>query len=392
MVTTPVPSGRARAPLWARGTRVLELTAVIVVGLAALVEFVIAGLQLNPAGVVSAAVVTAGVVVGYRYQPYIGLGLVAAGPVVAALTGWPPIHNWSIACFAAFLFTLRGLPGLPAGLAIGLANLAAVGWYNGTLSPATNSEASIAAAAALALAATGSAIRSQRLYLVELEQRSLDAIAGREAAVERSVAEERLRIARDLHDSVGHEIAVVSMHLGAAEVHLAADPGIAATDLQAARAGVQSVLRETQEILRVLRVGAERGTLAPTPDHGRVSALVESYRSAGLEIDAHLSGLGRPLPRGTSTAVFRIVQEALTNAERHGEGPVSLRADIGERSAVIEVVNLRRVDGRDTSGGGNGLVGMRERAESAGGHLVTHDDGRVFSVRAQLPAVEAEDQ
>ncbi|MGC3955471.1 MAG: histidine kinase [Propionicimonas sp.] len=384
-MTTAEPPRSGRVPLLVRGTRVLEVVTLAVAGVAILVEFAVAGLRLDVAGLVSATVAAVGVAVGYRWQPWLGLVLVAAGPLVAALTGWLPTHNWSIACFAAFLFTLRGLPGLSTGLVVGLANLAAVGWYNGTLSPEANSEASIAAAAALALAASGSALRSQRQYLAELEQRTRDAIAGREAAVDRSVAQERLRIARDLHDSVGHEIAVVSMHLGAAEVHLGTDPGAAASDLRAARTGVQSVLRETQGILRVLRVGREADSLTPTPDHGRVAALVESYRAAGLELDAQLSGFERPLPRSTSTAVFRIAQEALTNAERHGEGPVSLRADIGEQSVVIEVVNLRRTDGRDTSGGGNGLVGMRERAESAGGHLVTRDDGRVFSLRAELP-------
>ncbi|MFT4110894.1 sensor histidine kinase [Propionicimonas sp.] len=391
MTTTPLPAARARAPLWVRGTRALEVAALVVIGIAVLVEFVIAATRSSPAGFASAAVIAAGVVVGYRCRPWAGLALVAVAPVVAAVTGWLPIHNWSIACFAGFLFALRGLPGLPTGLVVGVANLASVGWYYQTLSIHTNAEASIAAAAALALAATGSAIHSQRLYTAELEQRSREAIATREAAVDRSVAQERLRIARDLHDSIGHEIAVVSMHLGAAEVHLATDPAATAADLDAARAGVRSVLRETQDILRVLRVGEEGASLAPTPNHGRVAALVESYRAAGLDIDAELSGFDRPLPTGTSTAVFRIVQESLTNAERHGEGPVSLRADVGERSVVVEVVNLRRTDGRDTSGGGRGLVGMRERAESAGGQLVTRDDGRIFSVRAELPTLEQED-
>jgi signal transduction histidine kinase len=204
------------------------------------------------------------------------------------------------------------------------------------------------------------------------------------------VAEERLRIARDLHDSVGHEIAVVSMHLGVAEVQLKANPDDASAALNAARTGVQSVLRETQEILQVLRVGEEAGSLAPTPDHSRVAGLVDSYREAGLEIDAQLSGFDHDLPRHTSTAVFRIVQEALTNAERHGQGLVSIRADITGQEAKIEVVNLVRADGQDTSGGGNGLVGMIERAESAGGHLAVSNDGRVFSVSARLPTGEEE--
>ena len=82
------------------------------------------------------------------------------------------------------------------------------------------------------------------------------------------------------------------------------------------------------------------------------------------------------------------MQEALTNAERHGEGPVSVRVDATNKTITIEVVNLRRTDGLDTSGGGNGLVGMRERAESVGGTLAPSDDGRIFTIRANLPATQ----
>jgi signal transduction histidine kinase len=381
---------RVRAPFWVREARTLELILLGVIVTAVLVQFVMAVVEWSPAGFLSAVVVTAGVAACYWWQPWVGLFLVAVSPLVAAATGWLPIHNWSIACFVGLLLTLRGSPGLVTGGVIGLVNLVGVGWYNGTFSPATDSEASIAAAAAVALAAVGSSMWSQRQYLVELERRSLDAIATRESAVNRSVAEERLRIARDLHDSVGHEIAVVSMHLGVAEVQLKANPDDASAALNAARTGVQSVLRETQEILQVLRVGEEAGSLAPTPDHSRVAGLVDSYREAGLEIDAQLSGFDHDLPRHTSTAVFRIVQEALTNAERHGQGLVSIRADITGQEAKIEVVNLVRADGQDTSGGGNGLVGMIERAESAGGHLAVSNDGRVFSVSARLPTGEEE--
>ena len=388
----PAPSSttRIRIPLWVRGTRALEVVTEATIGIAVLVEIAIALREGHPEGVVSAAVMAAATIAGSCRHLYAGLVLAAAGPLVATLLGWPPIHNWSIACFVVFLLALRGLPGLLAGVVLGSANLAAVGWSGGSLSPEANPAASIAAAAALMLAASGSAIRGQRLYFEALQQQTLEAVTTRQAVAERSVAQERVRIARDLHDSIGHQIAVVSMHLGAAEVHLDTDTAAAGTDLQAARAGIQSVLRETQDILQVLRVGAERNGLAPTPDHTRVADLVDAFRSAGVVVDAQLSGLDHPLPTSTSTAVLRIAQEALTNAERHGEGPVRLRVDLDDDIVSVEATNRRRADGRDTSGGGNGLVGMRERAESAGGHLTIHHDGRNFSVLAQLPATEEE--
>ncbi|WP_156887537.1 sensor histidine kinase [Propionicicella superfundia] len=392
MATAPGSAWTARAPLWVRASRVLEIVTLVVIGLAVGVEASLAVIARNPAGLVAAGTIAAGTVIGYRFQPYVGLALVAASPLVAVFVGWLPIHNWSMACFAVLLLTLRGLPGVIGGVVTGLASFAAVGWHGGGLSVNDNPEAWIAVAAVLMCAAIGSAIRGQRRYLAELEQRTRDAIVTREAAVERSVAEERVRIARDLHDSVGHKIAVVSMHLGAAEVHLPTDAAAVAVDLAEARAGVQSVLRETQEILRVLRVGVEPDSVTPTPEHSRIPDLLASFQTAGLEVDARFTGLERSLGQTTSAAAYRITQEALTNAEKHGTGPVSLRVDVTPAQVTIEVVNLRGAAGAGTSGGGNGLVGMRERAASAGGRIEVRSDDRLFSVRAWLPVEEEENR
>jgi signal transduction histidine kinase len=375
--------------VWVRGTRVLEIVTLVVLGLAVLVEYLVALREGSLAGLVAAAVVSLAVILSYRIQPYAALVLFALGPLVASALGWLPTHNWSIACFGAFLLTLRGLPGLLTGVVIAAANLGAVGWYGGTLSVQANAEASIAAAAGLLMAASGSAIRGQRQYFEELSARTQEAIATRAAVAERSVAQERVRIARDLHDSIGHEIAVVSMHLGAAQVHLATDPDAASADLDAARAGVQAVLAETQDILRVLRVGADAETLAPTPrprTPPRAGRVLPRRRGPGRDAsdrvgaDAAYRHQHGGLPHRPGGAH----QRRTPRARRHR--PARRRRP--GRGHTIDVVNLRRTDGRDTSGGGNGLVGMRERATSAGGRLTAHVDGTVFSVRAELPATE----
>lgn len=144
-----------------------------------------------------------------------------------------------------------------------------------------------------------------------------EAEQGRQAAVERGVAQERLRIARDLHDGVGHQIAVVNMHLGAAEVHLS-DPRALRGDLVAARAAVQAVLRETQQILAVLRVDNAGERPQATPSPAAVGDLVESYRQAGMVVNANIGSFGIALSGQSSVAVYRVVQEALTNAHKHG--------------------------------------------------------------------------
>lgn len=337
------------------------------------------------AGLLALVISTAGVVAVYR-RPMVGLLLVAAAPVVGASLGWDSISNWNITVFAAFLLTLRGQRALLTGAVAGAANLASSGITGGTVDVPVNPTAAIACFAAVAAAAIGAAVRGQRQYRHELEQRTHDALATREAAVQRGVAEERVRIARDLHDSVGHQIAVVSMHLGSAEVHLSGDAEAARADLGAARAAVQTVLLETQQILQVLRVGSGDDPLAPTPSHDRIPELVDTFRTAGLEIEADLPGLARALPPEISAAAFRITQEALTNAQRHGTGAMSLRIQVTDHEVVIEAVNVRSPARHRSSGGGNGLVGMRERAVFAGGKLDVRADGGLFWVRAELPA------
>ncbi|WP_219993287.1 sensor histidine kinase [Cryobacterium arcticum] len=388
MTSSEHPRRAPRAPLWSRRGPVLERVTLVIISLAIAVEGITVAQAGLPIGAVLALIATtAGVAFCYR-MPYLGLTLVAAGPVIAALFGWAPIANWSIACFVAFLLALRGGSALVAGGVIAAANLGSVWLVSGDLSIIENPEASVSAFAALATAAAGSAIRESRRYWLELERRTAEAIATREAAVDRSVAEERLRIARDLHDSVGHEIAVVNMHLGAADVHLPADAHASRADLAAAQQSVQAVLRETQQILRVLRVGVEPDTLAPTPEHGRIPALVDGFRAAGLTIEATVTGLETDLPLAVSAAAYRIVQEALTNAQRHGSGDVSLRVHVTPAGVTLEVVNLRRVGAtREASaGGGNGLVGMRERAASTGGQVQVREDARFFWLTATLPA------
>jgi len=337
---------------------------------------------------VCAALVLASLLAALKW-PVIGLALAALAPTVAALMGVNPISVWSAACFIAFLLTVRGLPGTLTAVVLGLSNLLGAALFAGTVFPAEDTAPSIAAFGAVLASSVGSAVRGHHQYWSELEHRTRDAEQTRQAAVDRGIAEERLRIARDLHDSVGHRIAIVSMRLGAAEVHLRRDPDAAAEDLVSARGAVKDVLAEVQSILQVLRVSDESSSLAPTPAHGLLPDLVDSVTRAGLEVESSLVGIGATLPQSVSAATYRIVQESLTNAQRHGTGSVSLAVEVptdGQGDVLIEVVN--RVDpthaGADT-GSGKGLVGMQERAASVRGRLDAHQDGTLYWVRAQLP-------
>jgi Signal transduction histidine kinase len=321
--------------------------------------------------------------------PVPGLVLCALTPSAVSLLGANPIPAWSAVCFLALVLTIRGLPAVLTAGVLGVSNLLGAALYAGTILPSGDPSASVAAFAVVLSSAIGSAIRGHHRYWSELERRTHDAEETRQAAVDRGIAEERLRIARDLHDSVGHQIAIVSMHLGAAEVHVHKAPDAAVTDLAHAREGVKAVLEEVQSILRVLRVRDEPSSLTPTPGNELIPDLVNAMMQAGMTVESSLVGIDVPLPQAVGAAAYRIVQESLTNAQRHGTGSVSLAVEVpgsGEGEVVIEVVNKIASSGRGAdTGSGKGLVGMRERATSVGGRVEAHRDGTLYWVRAQLP-------
>jgi signal transduction histidine kinase len=386
MPSTLNPEQWPPTPRWFRGINVLDRVAFVVSLLAAAVELVrVLSAGPNAGGLTALAVTVAGVVVS-RFHTWPGLLLVAAGSVTSALWSDPsadPTVYWTIAVFTLFSVTVRGRAGIPSGVVTGLLVYASVLYADkvGFTDPA----ATIALATSLAAAACGAALRGHQNYWLALEQRTADAVATRESEANRRVAEERVRIARDLHDVVGHEVAVIGMHLGVAEVSLPAGDSAARAALESARASVRRVLHETQLILAVLRhEGDDDDEARPTPDIAQIPALVETFRAAGLVIDTVIDQDTGALDPTVSLAAYRIVQEALTNAQRHGRGPVELQIRCNEEHLTVSAANDR--DNRDISGGGSGygLVGMHERVRSAGGQLSIDDDGRRFCVTAVL--------
>lgn len=333
-------------------------------------------------------------VVAAPWTPWTALGLATIAPVLGGLSGWPPIVTWSAAVL--LLFAVSSREGRPVRAAAIVAPGAVIGTLlapgeGGAVPTALGALISVVAAAAI-----GAGLRVQHQYRASLEQRAADAIATRELEAERRVAEERVRIARDLHDVIGHEVAVVSMQLGVAEVTLPAGADEARRALDAARDGVRNVLTETQHILTVLR-SAEAGRrdradlddpTAPAPGMEQLHGLVASYGKIGLDVDAHLDDVGSvPVPIGVT--IYRVLQESLTNAHRHGEGRTTVTLARAGNDLVLEVRNPRRrtpVAGPDAGRiGGLGLVGMRERVTAVGGSVQAAADGVLFVVRVHLP-------
>jgi signal transduction histidine kinase len=213
-----------------------------------------------------------------------------------------------------------------------------------------------------------------------------------------AVEQHRTRIARDMHDVVAHSLAVVVAQADGTRYAHAGDQKVVEHSLQTISSTARSALIEVEHLLGELRAGEQP---APEPAVGGLAELVERLRAAGLDVKLEQTGSAPPLRDGDEVALYRIVQEALTNALRHGDTrePVTVTCQSEERGVRVTVVNrLRRPatgDGSARRSGdqvrtGHGVPGMRERAEQAGGSLEVQVDQRSFTVRAFLPASPTE--
>lgn len=374
-----------RPPFWLRRERLIQIIVTTVALVAALTGVTVGLIEVGvtAGGIIPPPLAALGLLVGIRAPQrwrWLSIVVLAIAPLSAALLGAEPLVTWTITVFAAFVLSLRGVYAAVLGAVVASADLLAVGFFeNDFLHPTAFVSFSLVVAAT----AAGAGMRARRQAYVAGTQRAVEARSARESATNRRVAEERLRIARDLHDVVGHEVAVLSMHLGMAEVALPAEGSDQTrAALHSARAGVQSILHETQRILDVLRFGADEGAMQPAPEIAHIEGLVESFRSIGLDVRASLADVGTVDP-AVSAAVYRIAQESLTNAQRHGEGPVDLAVTADATQIVLTSGN--RIAGTPSGEGrGYGLVGIRERVQSAGGRVTIDTSDGWFRLTATL--------
>jgi signal transduction histidine kinase len=236
----------------------------------------------------------------------------------------------------------------------------------------------------------GASVRIRREQLQLLEERSALLERARRDEAAQAVARERLRIARELHDVVAHSMSVVAVQSGMAEHVLASQPERAAAAISAISASSRSALTELRRLLGVLRADDEpEGSLAPALGLADLPSLVERVRDAGVTVELTTTGDPDAVPAAAGLTVYRIVQEALTNAVRHdGAGAaVAVAVRCGPGVVDVEVVD----DGHGTPaeeapGAGTGLIGMRERVEVFGGDLAAGPAaGGGWRVAARLP-------
>jgi signal transduction histidine kinase len=235
-------------------------------------------------------------------------------------------------------------------------------------------------------AAAGDAIRSRRAYVAEVEERARRAEQTRESEAASRVIQERVRIARELHDVVAHHIAVINVQAGAASHVLTRHPDQADRALTHIRDACDTVLSELASIVGVLRQSDDDATTEPVRGLTRLTDMVDSLAAAGLTVERTQLGQARELPAVVDLAAYRIVQEALTNAHKYGTGTARLTITYTADAITLDVVNSVAA-GRAPVSSGYGILGMRERAATAGGTLdaQARPDGR-FTVHAELPA------
>jgi signal transduction histidine kinase len=244
----------------------------------------------------------------------------------------------------------------------------------------------------LAAGAIGAYVAARRQWLAAESDRAVRAEQAREEETRRRVDAERMRIARELHDVVAHSMAMINVQATAASMQLAADPASAAEAIQAIRRASKSGLRELRTILEVLRQVDTGSPAVPVPDLRAIAALVEATTAAGTPTTLELAEPPVPPPPPVTLAVYRIVQESLTNVVRHAgrvAATVGLRQDGG--CLYVDVVNDEgAAPAAFSDGTGAGLTGMRERAAALGGTLEAGPrPGGGFAVHARLPVAPA---
>ncbi|MGW1793521.1 sensor histidine kinase [Streptomyces tubercidicus] len=255
-------------------------------------------------------------------------------------------------------------------------------------------------------AAAGDAVRSRRAYVTAIRERAERAERTREEEARRRVAEERMRIARELHDVVAHHIALVNVQAGVASHVMDNRPDQAKEALAHVREASRSALEELRATVGLLRQSDDpKAPTEPAPGLGVLDQLVDGFVRAGIPVDLEIPQAPRPLPASTDLTAYRVVQEALTNVHKHaGEGArATVRIRHSDTTLTVTVLDdgagragVPRQKGGERppvgpgepegSGGGHGLIGMRERVFALRGTVVTGPRAAGgFQVRVTLP-------
>ena len=235
----------------------------------------------------------------------------------------------------------------------------------------------------------GDAVRVRRMREAELAESVVQLERDRLENARRAVFDERVRIARELHDIVAHHVSVMGVQAGAARRVIEKQPDMAIEALSNIEASSRTAVAEMHKLLSLLRQESESDQRAPQPSMAQLDALIAQMREAGLPVELEIEGDQQSLPPSVDLSAYRIVQEALTNTLRHaGPAQATVKIRYANGAVDIEVLDNGRgsSDENHRESTGHGLIGMRERVALLGGKFQAgHYPGVGFSVRAHFP-------
>jgi signal transduction histidine kinase len=320
-------------------------------------------------GLAAAALIVRG-----RY-PILTTGVVAAALTLCARYAGEPFSATSVLTFTIGFFSIGAMAARRRSLA---ALGAALGLAVFAVNPLTLNDYLAIALSSIALPWLLGALWSRHRSARREEER-------RREAAELAVAAERLRLAQELHDVVSHNVGMIAVQAGAADVLLDRDPAGSRESLHAIEAGARSTLLELRRLLGLLR-DDDPEPLTARPSLEALPGLIESLRRAGIPVALEAAGPPVSVPQDVEVTAYRVVQEALTNVVSHA-GPCRVTVTLRYSVDDLDVEIADDGSGRPgTSGGGYGLAGLGERVAAVGGHLTAGPrDGGGFTVRALLP-------
>ncbi|MEV8019633.1 sensor histidine kinase [Streptomyces sp. NPDC086554] len=330
-----------------------------------------------------------------RRAPWLALAATSTVSVTDLVTG--EYRGAVVMSAVVALYTVAATTNRPTTWRVGLitmAGLTGVAMVAGPLPWYAQENLGIFAWTGMA-AAAGDAVRSRRAFVDAIRERAERAERTREEEARRRVAEERLRIARDLHDVVAHHIALVNVQAGVAAHVMDKRPDQAKEALSHVRDASRSALNELRATVGLLRQsGDPEAPTEPAPGLAHLDDLVDTFRHAGLPVEVTRGDAETELPAGADLAAYRIIQEALTNVQKHAGAGAKAEVSVVRVGPNIEVTVLDDGPGAgaepravvEDNGGGHGLIGMRERVSALSGRCTAGPRyGGGFRVHAILP-------
>lgn len=360
------------------GVLVIDLTLAAILGAVAIVGALRGEPVEGPLIVtVPVALVMCGALAVRRSHPLVMVVLVATAAVVQAVVSVAPGAVWALAVFLVATVSVAAHEtegrAVLGGIAL-LASLIAQEWLD-------------AGSDYLFLVVVFGGAWLVGRGLDGWSRRAMTAEATSTEVARLAVAEERLRVARELHDVVAHSLGVIAVQSEAADALLDRDLSRARASIQAVRASARGALEEMRQVLGVLRTDPDRGALEPRPRLDGLAVLIESFMAAGLRVTLIEGERPGTLPPGVDLTAYRIVQESLSNVLRYAGGvAVIVTLGIRDDDLVVEIVNDSALRGDEpVPGTGLGLIGLHERVQALGGTLSHGPEGPRFRVLASLP-------